>query len=1154
MFYGALSITSIRLSLFFVLFFIHNISAQQNSYNFDRFSTTDGLLSRFINCIYQDSRGFIWIGASNGLSRFDGISFKMYYYDAKDTTSIPGNEVKALEEDSAGNLWIMTNHNFCVYNRKTDSFIRKSIRNQRFPSFFFTACHIDRKGYLWLGAMGSIFRYKLYQENEIHETVLDAEEFILKEKDIKHSNTILYSFVEDKESRIWTASCSKDLFYFDEKKKDFIPYRVKHPESDYFSGRLKTMIMDNDGDFILAVESEGLLVWDRKNDRFDLYKPDKIKHKGPNDDILFAISIGPDNTIWAGGRNEGGINVFDKKRKTFNYIQNLEHDPLSLGTDKVHGLYKDRSGTMWVGLNNQLNKYSPNKYKFKRYPVSSNNNRTPQFLNTLCFEESKTGEIWIGTDGGGLSKYNPQTGVYIHYKHIPGNPGSLSSNAVIALHEDSEGTLWIGTFNGGLCSFKNGKFTRHKPQFNNTIALSHVWYVYEDSKKNLWVATLNEGLGLYDRKSGKFYSYRFSFSDTTSLSNDGLIQIFEDSRKNIYISSYFGVSSFNLNDYDFNKPPPDIKFKRFLHRENQNSISNDIVRCIAEDKEGNMWFGSMATGLDKYDIKTGTFTNYSTKDGLPGNFIASILIDDNNLFWLPTDKGLVSFDPETKKVAIFDKTDGLMNNTFHGWSLKTTAGEMYICGPDGFNSFHPGKIVSNTNKPKVYFTQLKIFNSPVKPYQVVNKRIILKENIGETQNLVLSYKEDFFSIGFVALDYTAPDRNQYKYKLEGFNNDWINCGSNREASYTNLAPGEYVFKVQASNSDGVWNEAGAQLQITILSPWWETLWFKVLVTTVLLMGVFAIYYIRLAIYRRRQIKLMQLVKIRTRELEESNRFLLEQREKIEEQSHEIIAHAENLQEANNMLLEKQELIQEQTEELKAKNEQLIVLNETRDKLISIIGHDLRNPFNVISGFSDLLLTRKNLPPDKTQKYISYIKSASFAGNSLLENLLHWSRSQLGTLSCKPDVLDLRIIFEESEHLFIASAQQKNISIISYIDEVKIFADENMMKTVIRNLVSNAIKFTDLGGRIILSTEVKEKFVEIRVTDNGIGIPEEILSRLFKNTDHISTRGTSNESGTGLGLLICKEFVELNRGSIKIESEVGKGTTFCFTIPLADEEK
>jgi signal transduction histidine kinase/ligand-binding sensor domain-containing protein len=1144
-----------RLFLIYFLFLVF-ISArsfgQTANIEFDQYTTNQGLSNGYVNAILHDSKGFIWIGTANGLNRFDGITFKTYHSDVKDSTTLSGSGVTSLVEDRFGNIWVMTSNGLCVYNRKKDIFSRKILQDSvnKFNNSFLNASIIDSKGYLWASSPNlGIFRFKIDENISSSITKIHADLFVLDEDDVDHTlKSNVYSFVEDESGTIWAASQSKKLFYFDNQQNAFLSKKIDIPEVENFSNKRKGLFIDSDHDFYISIEDNGLVVWNKGKNKFRLYKPNGT-NTGPKGKVLSAIAEDNNGLIWIGDRNSEGISIFDKKTETFSYCQADVFDPHSLNTNKINCIYRDRTGTMWVGAIIGVNKYSPGKIKFKRYFSNPNVPGKLSFNNTLSFAESKNGDIWVGTDGGGLNKLDRKTGVFSQYKYNPSDPNALSSNAVISICEDHEGTLWMGTYHGGLARLKNGKFDAFYPNPTDPYSISdrNVWYVFEDSKQNLWAGTLNSGLELLDRKTGHFYHYTTSVGDSTSIHNNSIVEIYEDSNQNLYIAGNQGIDVINLNAYDFSGSRPDLKFRNLAHQQNRNSLSSSDVYCVTEDNEGNLWFGTLGSGLDKLDPDTGKFTNYSTKDGLPGGSVTSVLVDNLNNLWLATDKGLAKFNPKTNEVVVFDENDGLQNKSLKSWAIKTKDGEMFFGGPDGFNSFYPERIIhgQNQNKPPVIITGLKIFNKQVKIDEQFNNRVLLVEDISETGELLLSYHENYFTFEFIALDYTTPEKNNYAYRMEGIDADWVQCGTKREANYTNLDPGEYKFRVKASNNDGVWNEEGALIRIVILPPWWETWWFRIIAGLVIISVLLYIYYSRVQNFKDQQILLEKLVANKTSELQQMNSMLVKQ--------------AEELNKTNSLLEERQQQIEEQSEELLAQKESLISMNKelndlnaTKDKFFSIIAHDIKNPFNAVLGFTELLIDNfKEWNDQRKLETIHMVHASSKNLYQLLDNLLQWSRSQSGALKFNPQKIELDETFNDSVQLFRETADAKNIQLVrsSTEENLAVYADRNMLDAILQNLISNAIKFTRPGGKVQIISERKGEFAWIKVTDNGVGMSAKIQERLFRIDKQNSTSGTLNETGTGLGLILVKEFVTRHGGKIGVESIEGKGSTFYFTIPL-----
>ncbi|MFH0758477.1 MAG: two-component regulator propeller domain-containing protein [Bacteroidota bacterium] len=1074
---------------------------QTINFEFDHYSANEGLSNGYITTMLQDSKGFIWIGTANGLNRFDGISFKTYYFDLNDSASISGSLITSMAEDSLENIWIMTSGGFCVFDKNTDVFARKTLRVNgiKLNRLYINACYIDSKGYFWISSSSGIYRFKLYDNPQISGGMIDAEMYLLVEDDVDQVyKNYFYSFVEDKDGKIWVASYSNKLFFFDSRQNRFIPQPINHPDAEQLSNIRKLLFKDDEGDFFITMEEKGLLVWYREKNKFSFYKPDG-GNAGPKGNILYALAEDKNGLIWIGDRNSEGISIFDKKTERFQNIRSAESNPYSLISNKITFIYRDKANSMWVGTIIGISKYSPGKLKFKRYfsdPVLPDK---LSFNNVLCFAEGKTGDIWIGTDGGGLNRLDRKTGKFIHFVHDQTNPNGLSSNAIISLCEDHEGTLWMGTFDGGLAKMKDNKFSAIYPDSANPCSISdkNIWSVLEDSKNNLWVGTLRSGLDLFDRKTNRFYHYTNRRGDSTSIANNYIIELYEDSRQNLYIIGNQGVSIIDLNAVDFSKVPPVLASRNLLHDENKNSISSNDVYCVKEDNEGNIWFGTVGSGIDKLEPSTGKFTNYSIKDGLPGNYVSSILVDQANNLWLATDKGLAEFDPETKKVTVFDLKDGLQNRSLKGWAIKTRDGEMFFGGTNGFNSFYPEQIKNNLNKnePPVVITGLRIFNKQVKINEKINNRTILTRDISETDALELTYKENFFTFEFIALDYMAPEKNNYAYMMEGFDKEWIHSGTKHEANYTNLDPGTYVFRVKASNNDGLWNEEGTSIKILIRPPWWKTLVFRISFVVAIIILIFSLFYSRIRQLRNQKILLEETVVAKTAELKE--------------------------------------------------------LNASKDKFFSIIAHDLKNPFNAIIGFSELLYAEAGKEQyANAGEYAMMINTSAVQTLKLLENLLEWAKTQRGNISFNPVSINLSDAVTEEMITLDGNAKSKNIELKNSVhSDLMIIADRNMIRTIFRNLISNAIKFTRRDGKIEVKASTKNNTTEISVSDNGIGMTKEMIAKLFRIETNFATPGTENEKGTGLGLILCKEFVEKHGGKIWVESETGKGSAFIFTLPL-----
>jgi signal transduction histidine kinase/ligand-binding sensor domain-containing protein len=1098
------------LNLFFLLFAVNIVLAANRNIEFDHYTPDDGLPNGYIQTFLHDSRGFMWIGTINGLSRFDGISFRNYYHNPNDSLSLTSSTINQLIEDKDGNIWILNNRGLCRYNRDHDNFIRIKIKfdSIQYDELYLTSGHIDSKHQLWMAVANLGIMQLNLNDFDLTARQGNVRLYQLSEPDVEpiYKNNI-YAIAEDQNKQIWLASFSKYMFYYDPKSGSFKAQSTEHPDEALFSNNRKNLLIDRDGDFHIAIEQVGLLKWNPSVNQAQLYK-DTNDGRGIAGEVPFALCEDHEGKIWIGDRNAMGISILDKTSESFQYVRYGKYNPYSLNTNKINTVYEDRDKNIWVGTITGLDKFSPGKSKFQRYYNDPESSVSLSHNNTLCFEESSDGNIWIGTDGGGLNYFDRNKNTFTVFEHDKNDASSISSNSIISLCEDHEGTLWIATFNGGLSRLKNGKFTAFLPDNHDPYSISNrnIWYVFEDSKRNLWVGTLNSGLHLYDRQTGRFHHYTHSEDDPASLCNNAIIQIYESSQQKLYITTYGGVSILDLNASDFSSPPARLEFENLYHNNSNNSLSNNEIYCAYEDSNGIIWFGTIYTGLDRYDPKTKQFTNYNTSHGLPGNSISAILGDHQNNLWLASDNGLCRFDPETGETVNFDLKDGLQNKSLKSWAIKTRDGAMFFGGPNGFNSFYPKDFDENKHEqlPPVYITGFRIFNQTVNIGQKINNRIILEKAINESNSLTLSHKENYFTFEFRSLDFVSPEKTAYAYKMEGFDKDWVYIGNRHEASYTNLDPGSYTFTVLASKDGVQWKEEGHSLHINILPPWWDTLWFKLLLAFLLTSLVGSIIWYRIHRFRQRQKKL-------------------------------------------------ETMIAEKTSELQMKNQELQQLNATKDKFFSIIAHDIRSPFHAILGLSDIVIQNfKEWSDEQLLKHIEHIHQSANKLNQLLENLLQWSRSQQGRISFNPERIVLAEVLDETIKLLSENAKAKQIELNYHIDNERLVvdADRHMLNTILRNLVSNAIKFTHKDGHVSISAKLNShELVNIEVNDDGIGISENVRQKLLNIETSRSTPGTNNETGSGLGLILAKEFVSKHGGTMGIISNLGNGSTFYFTLPV-----
>jgi signal transduction histidine kinase/ligand-binding sensor domain-containing protein len=845
------------------------------------------------------------------------------------------------------------------------------------------------------------------------------------------------------------------------------------------------------------------------------------------------------------------IQTYNKTGSEYIYRQDML-DQWSINDEVVFCLNGDDQDILWVGTyGGGVNKADLKQKKFRLYQHSTLDKNTiiDNSIRAIC--EDTQGNLWVGTNNKGLTKFNRKQNRCIHFQPNPRDTiNSLINGQIRKIYCDKYGYIWIGT-KEGLDRFdpKSNKFWHYVLNSRRSIPNSIVFWITEDYSGQLWIGTFN-GIARYDRKHDKFFAYKTG----EIIKKQQRIRVILNETKNKF---WLATDGGGLMQVAYSNTGIEDKLSLLAQYQNlpqnSNSLSDDKIYSMVKDEMGYLWLGT-GSGLDRFDPVKKNFIHFNKKNGLPDELIMGILSDNHGNIWISHKRGLTKLNLKTFKLRNYSQSDGLQDNEFSedAYFKNDHTGELFFGGINGINAFFPDSIKDNPYIPRIVFTSLKISNTEVSINQPVNGRVILNKPLYMTQCISLTYQDKSITLEFAALHYSNPGKNKYAYKLEGFDKDWIYTDASlRIATYSNLEPRTYVFKVKGSNNDGLWNPKPAELKIIVVPPWWKTWWFKIIIILVFILSVYIAFYLRVALYRKKEKELSILVRNRTREISQANEILLERQTRIEEYAEELRAHTDNLEEANDLLRDNQKLIETQAEQLNNTNQQLAILNSTKDRFFAIIAHDLRNPFHTVSGFTEILINDyKNLPSEKIERYLNLIYTSSANGNNLLENLLQWSRSQTGRITFDPARLNLSAIADETVNLLEGNALRKNIRINSLVDQnIIVFADEHMLKTICRNLVSNAIKFTLENGTITIKSVLTNAEVEITVADTGVGIPPENIPKLFQINTTITTKGTLSESGTGLGLILCKEFVEKHNGTIWVESEINKGSEFKFTLPL-----
>ncbi|RPI93184.1 MAG: PAS domain S-box protein [Chloroflexi bacterium] len=855
---------------------------------FEHLTIEHGLSQNAGVAIFQDSKGYLWIGTQDGLNRYDGFNFKIYKHDPDDPASISHNSILAIEEDQDGYLWIGTwGGGLNRFDPTAETFTRYRQDNNESASLSndtVTAVKQDSSGVLWVGTLGGLDRYDPATNGFDHFKNDPSE------ADSLSSDAISVIF-EDSNHQLWVGTGAagvegSGLNRFDASTGKAVRYQRKPSVwGSLSSNNIASIYESVDGTFWIAtggfsLSGGGLNHLDPHTGIIEhfLHNPSIADSLSANE--LTTLWGDSNGTVWVGTATAGLDRMELSKPGHFEHYQNDRFFSDSLSGDEIGSLYKDRSGILWIGTaHSGINKLPANSGQFSLFRNIPSN---PSSLSTNAigaFSEDIYGNIWIATWGAGLDRLDMRTGRFTHFRHDPDKPDSLSDDLFMDVYVDAYNTVWAGTSGKGLDRLHPGTrrvtHYRHNPENPESIADDNIAAIIPDGKSGLWIGTFG-GLSHYDAKTMAFTNYSHDPANLASLTENKVVSLHLDRERNIL---WIGTWGGGLNQLDLNDPlhryPELAHFLSYRHDpDDPASLSEDSVWAIHQSSDHSLWLGT-GMGLNHFDPgpRTEMLGRYTEKDGLPNNMVLGILEDDLGNLWLTTNNGLAQFDPRTETFTAYDISDGLQSNEFNSNAyLRTRSGLMFVGGINGFNLFNPANIKPNPFAPQVAVTGFQVFNQP------------LQVDLSGREPIQLSYTQDFISFEFAAFDFQAPQKNQYAYKLEGFDKDWIQAGNRRYATYTNLPGGEYSFLVKAANSDGIWNETGVAIPISITPPIWQTWWFNGLLIMMLATLVTGGFRWRLNTVHKQNILLETQISERTSELRETNTLLekeIEQRKRAE---------------------------------------------------------------------------------------------------------------------------------------------------------------------------------------------------------------------------------------------------------------------------------
>ncbi len=1072
------------------LFVLTALFAQGQQYEFSQLNNTNGLSSNQVESVFRDSRGFLWIGTNMGLNRYDGTNFKVYKNDPKDRKSPMFDCLTNIKEDVDGNLWAQ-GVSYVIYDWRTESFINNAdsvLKTMGLPPNP-TSIEIDKDKNFYL-AYPEIGLYKY----DIITKKISVYEQTGNNKGLDKSNIV---HIKEQDNYIWVLHENGILERINTNTRKIDIRNSFFKENSRNATIFKTIFVDSDNMVWIypGIDDKGTAYFDPKQNTWTMLDTNsKIKLSSS---FVRCVRQDKNGLIWI-GTDHGGLNVFDKKKNTIEVLKNDINDHKSIGQNSIISLYCEDNGTLWVGTyKNGLAYYHPNMFKFKKPLLLKTLGQGREMLDCNSLYKDKAGNLWIGTNGQGLIKYNLHTNKISRFRNNPQDKSSISADIITSIFEDHQNVIWIGTFLGGLNAYDGKTFKRFQIEENNpnSLASKSVYGLAEDNDNNLWIGTLGGGMNVLDEQRKNFTRYNI---ENSRLVSNYILSVYSDPYKNIYLSSDRGI---NFIDKD-RKKIEDV----FATANGIDSLTSITVNYQVVDSRGLLWIATNK-GINVYNFITKQLVYITSSNALPSDEVVSLVEDNNGNIWAGTRNGLACIyckyenNELSYNVASFDENDGLPGTICNlNAVFKDNDGMIYIGSTGGYLSFDPRKILFNRTLPLPRFTDLLITNQIINPDEKYNGRVILSKSIGDLKEINLKHNETNFTIRFSSLNFIRPEKNRYRYKLEGIDNKWTEIDNGvGAASYSNLNPGSYKLIVYAGNNDNTWSSEAIELKINVAPPFWLSWWAYLIYLCIIMVTI------RLFV-----------------------RYKLNKQKGEYEQAQKIL-EADKLHE----------------------------LDELKLKFFTNISHEFKTPISLIITPLEKLM--KSAAYDQHKSTLDMMHRNALSLLKMVNEILDFRKFDLNKMALNRSSGNIIEFTKEICRSFSSLAAEKSIKLTftTYLQEFQMLFDAEKMNKIIVNLISNALKYTEEGS-VDVSIGITEqmhnanannKYLVLKVSDTGLGIEPEYKEKIFERFFRIEHSDKNQQPGTGIGLHLVSEYAKLHGGDINVESNIGKGSVFTLTLPV-----